>query len=116
MKLSQYDASASALGYIYQVRYALLASLKKMQEVDDPDLYYVSIEKLDDIAFEKEGTPEELLQLKYHSAPANLTDKSPDIWKTLRIWAEAIKNDEDIFKNSSFYLRRIHIISATPRE
>lgn len=104
MKSNQYDASSSALGYIYQIRYALLASLRKMQDVDDPDLYYVSIEKLDDIAFEKEGTPEELLQLKYHGTPANLTDKSPDIWKTLRIWAEAIKNDEDNFKNSSFYL------------
>jgi len=94
MALNKYDASASALGYIYQVRYALFAALKKMQEVDDPDLYYVSIEKLDDVAFDKEGTPKELLQTKYHGKPANLTDKSPDIWKTFRIWAEAFFKNE----------------------
>jgi len=70
MALNQFDASASALGYIYQVRYALLAALKKMQEVEDPDLYYVSIEKLDDVAFDKKGSPEELLQMKYHGKVA----------------------------------------------
>lgn len=103
MILNKFDASASALGYIYQVRYALFAALKKMQEVDDPDLYFVSIEKLDDVAFDKEGTPEELLQTKYHGKPANLTDKSPDIWKTFRIWAEALLNNE-IEDDTSLYL------------
>lgn len=103
MALNQFDASASALGYIYQVRYALLAALKKMQEVEDPDLYYVSIEKLDDVAFDKEGTPEELLQTKYHGESANLTDKSSDIWKSFRIWAEAFLNNE-IEDDTSLYL------------
>ena len=103
MGLNQFDASASALGYIYQVRYALFAALQKIQEVDDPDLYYVSIEKLDDVAFDKKGTPEELLQTKYHGNPANLTDKSPDIWKTFRIWATALFNNE-IEDDTSLYL------------
>ncbi|MCK5889186.1 MAG: hypothetical protein KAG19_04515 [Methylococcales bacterium] len=63
----------------------------------------MSIETLDDVAFDKKGTPEELLQLKYHGEPANLTDKSPDIWKTFRIWAEAFLNNE-IEDDTSLYL------------
>jgi hypothetical protein len=40
------DATASALGYLYQCRYALLLAL---QRDDDSDLR-VAIEKLDDVA------------------------------------------------------------------
>jgi hypothetical protein len=61
-----------------------------MTEVEDPDEFYISIESLDDIAFDKNGAPFELLQTKFHSKPGNLTDKSPDLWKTIRVWVEAI--------------------------
>jgi hypothetical protein len=44
---SPFDASPSALGYLYQCRYALLLALQKD---DDPNLC-LSIEKLDDVAF-----------------------------------------------------------------
>ena len=53
MPTNQFDATRSLLGYIYQIRYGLLVSLKKMREVDDPDDYFVSIETIDDIAFDK---------------------------------------------------------------
>lgn len=46
----------------------------------------LSIEVLDDIAFEGQQT--ELLQAKYHINPGNLTDGSADLWKTLRVWSE----------------------------
>ena len=91
---SQFDASASMLGYLYQVRYGLYISLKKLLDVDDPDQFNVSIEKLDDIGFDKEGTPTELLQTKFHCKQGNLTDRSTDIWKTIRVWVESIKNNE----------------------
>lgn len=74
------------LGYIYQIRYALLLCLKRLPDVSDPDECNISIEKLDDVAFDRDGTPEELLQTKCHITPGNLTDRSPDIWKTIRIW------------------------------
>ena len=45
---SGYDASASAVGYLYQSRLALLWTLQQ----NDPDVL-VSIEKLDDVAFSK---------------------------------------------------------------
>ena len=90
MNIDKFNASAPMLGYIYQARYALLLALKKMREVDDPDESYISIEKLDDIAFAENGSPEELLQTKFHASPGNITDRSPDIWKTIRIWSELV--------------------------
>jgi hypothetical protein len=104
MPTNQFDATPSLLGYIYQIRYGLLVSLKKMREVDDPDDYFVSIETIDDIAFDKDGTPEELLQTKYHSNPGNLSNKSPDIWKTIRVWVESYKRNQLDFINCSLFL------------
>jgi len=48
------------------------------------------------VAFLRDGndgaSPVELLQLKHHlSRQGGLTDRSSDIWKTLRIWADAIR-------------------------
>lgn len=89
-KASEFDATASMLGYLYQARYALYLSLRKIREVQDPDECFVSIEKLDDIAFETGGNPVDILQTKYHGAGGNLTDRSADLWKTIRVWAESI--------------------------
>lgn len=61
MPRSNFDATYSLLGYIYQIRYGLLVSLEKMRDIDDPDDYFVSIESLDDIAFDKHGSPHEML-------------------------------------------------------
>ena len=91
---SQFDASASMLGYIYQIRFALYLSLKKLSDLADPEQFNVSIEKLDDIAFDNDGSPEELLQTKFHGDEGNLTDRSPDLWKTIRVWVESIKSGE----------------------
>lgn len=89
-KSNEFDATASMLGYLYQARYALLLSLQKIREVRDPDECFVSIEKLDDIAFEMERNPVDILQTKFHGAEGNLTDRSTDLWKTIRVWAEGI--------------------------
>jgi hypothetical protein len=89
---SPFDASAPALGYLYQCRYALLLALEKEE---DPNLC-VSVEKLDDVAFhEAPTTPSvarELLQFKHHvGRKGGLGDSSPDVWKTIRIWAEGVR-------------------------
>jgi len=91
---SQFDASASMLGYIYQIRYALYLSLRKLPEIADPERFNVSIEKLDDIAFDDDGSPEELLQTKFHGSQGNITDRSSDIWKTVRVWVESIQSGD----------------------
>lgn len=84
---NDYSAVDAALGYLYQVRSALLWTLKKLKA--NPD-FLVGIETLDDVAFETtKGDPRELLQLKHHrNGVGSLTDASPDLWKTLRIWFE----------------------------
>ncbi len=58
---TDFSAAPSALGYLFQVRYALVLLLR----ADEPETL-ISIEKLDDVAFEQNGEPEQLLQLKHH--------------------------------------------------
>jgi len=83
----EYSAAASALGYLYQIRYALSESLRRLRKAEQ---FVLSIETLDDVVFEVEGEAVEILQTKHHlNRGANLTDGSPDLWKTLRIWCEA---------------------------
>jgi hypothetical protein len=73
------------------VRYALLESLRRLRKGQE---FIVSIETLDDVVFEKNGDAPELLQTKHHlKKAADLTDSSPDLWKTLRIWCEALGTD-----------------------
>jgi hypothetical protein len=80
-----FSAVDAALGYLYQVRSALLWSLQRQRS--EPD-FLVSVETLDDVSFETVGgDATDLLQTKHHLArTASLTDASPDLWKTLRIW------------------------------
>lgn len=97
----QYSAAASALGYLYQVRYALLESLRRLRRTEQ---FVVSIEALDDVVFETEGEAPEILQTKHRlNRAANLTDGSPDLWKTLRIWCEALANNQ-IPEGTLFFL------------
>ncbi|WP_094603568.1 hypothetical protein SPSIL_033700 [Sporomusa silvacetica DSM 10669] len=79
---TEFSATASALGYYYQIRYALFALLSG--EMDGE----ISLETMDDITFERDGSPIELIQTKHRiSRTASLTDASTDLWKTLRIWS-----------------------------
>lgn len=82
---SAFSAADPALGYLYQVRLGLLWALRRLKASQD---FLVSIETLDDVTFETSGgTADVLLQTKHHlKAAANLTDASPDLWKTLRVW------------------------------
>src|SRR5262245_38157063 len=94
---SPFSATGSLLGYLYQVRYALLAALRAHPVTPD---FLISIELLDDVAFEPVtglGDPAVLFQTKHHlKRTAAITDYSPDLWHTIRIWAELIKSDQFI--------------------
>jgi len=84
----EYSAAASTLGYLYQVRCALLESLRRLRKSQS---FLVSIETLDDVVFEPAGAAPELLQTKHHvEHSADLSDSSVDLWKTLRIWCNAV--------------------------
>lgn len=87
---TDFSATDSALGYLYQIRLALLSSLRRLSKDASFTVYF---ETLDDVVFEQAGTPVELLQLKHHcERAANLTDASPDLWKTLRVWMDGRAN------------------------
>ena len=88
---NQFSASDSALGYLYQARLALLWSFKRLRADSD---FVVSLETLDDVTFESNGRPDELLQTKHHLIrSADLTDASTDLWKALRVWFEGTSNN-----------------------
>src|SRR5258708_22181963 len=85
---ADFTAAPSALGYLHQVRYALVVLLR----APNPESI-ISIEKLDDIASEEDGEPVELLQTKHHVTHTGaLTDSSSDLWKTLRIWSVSARS------------------------
>ncbi len=89
---SIFSARAPALGYLYQIRYALLDSLRRLRDCED---FQVGIERLDDVQFEPEGRPIELLQTKHHiRKTASLKDSSQDLWHTIRVWASAISDQQ----------------------
>jgi hypothetical protein len=83
---TSFSAGPQALGYLYQARYSLYTILCNEE-------FELSVESLDDIAFEADGNPRELLQLKHQTnRAASLTDSSPDLWKTLRVWSELVQS------------------------
>lgn len=98
--IDKFSAADPTLGYLYQIRCALLWSLQRLKESPS---FETSIETLDDVTFDEHGSPAELLQTKLHkNKTGNLTDGSPDIWKTFRIWLteleeKAITGDTELY-------------------
>ena len=87
--MTTFSAGPQALGYFYQARVALAVLLEA------PDDAILRVEALDDIEVSSalNASALSLIQLKHHTVPATLTDSSPDLWKSLRVWAEqAIEN------------------------
>ncbi len=86
MRVMEFSATDSVLGYFYQVRLALLSSLQRLAADTS---FAVYLETLDDVVFDTTGSPLELLQLKHRcERSANLTNASPDLWKSFRVWIE----------------------------
>jgi hypothetical protein len=89
-----HSAAQSAAGYLYQARLALAECLRYAYRDSGIE---IAIEKFDDVSFEKDGSALELLQTKHHlKKSGDLTDGSVDLWKTLRVWAEATKADPSL--------------------
>ena len=84
-----FSAGPQALGYLYQVRYSLFSLL-----TDDREEASLIIEGLDDISISGDGLLT-LDQLKHHvKGSANLTNSSPEMWKTLRVWGQSLLNGD----------------------
>lgn len=97
----QYEASASALGYLFQFAKALHICIEQwMSGGMDWD---VAVEAADDIEIQR-GPDRSLIQLKQRAEGVRMTDLSEDLWKTLRIWAEAAKSSRIALTETKLFL------------
>lgn len=86
MEITNFSAQEPSLGYYHQIRFSLYLLLKN-KEKDNP---CIKLENLDDIVID-DINKVDLYQTKLHiNSIANLTDRSADFWKTIRVWSEAI--------------------------
>lgn len=87
MAAPSHGASHSALGYLYQSQWPLLQLLQRSGGQPDMSL---TLELHDDVSWEQDGAPIELLQIKHHvDHQRGLGDKDVDLWKTLAVWMDA---------------------------
>lgn len=83
---TDFSAKEPSLGYYYQIRYSLYLLLHERKK-ENP---CIRLEDLDDIVIDDINT-KDLFQTKLHiNSKANLSDRSSDFWKTIRVWSEAI--------------------------
>ncbi|REE25932.1 hypothetical protein DFQ09_102524 [Winogradskyella pacifica] len=91
--ITDFSAKEPALGYFYQFLYSLLRLIKS-KNIEAS----VRIECLDDVEIIDDSL--DLVQTKLHiKSIANLSDSSPDFWKSIRVWVDNInENRIDIDK------------------
>lgn len=89
----RHDATASLVGYLYQVHVALLELLRRSATAPSMAM---RMEVLDDVSFEVDASPNELLQTKHRlTRVASLTDAGRDLWKSVHGWADAVAGGID---------------------
>ncbi|MBX9579948.1 MAG: hypothetical protein K2X87_06530 [Gemmataceae bacterium] len=98
---AKFSAAVSMQGYLYQCRYALLLTLKRVRSGAN---VRVSVEKFDDVTFEAGGVARELVQTKHHTTPGDLSDLGEDWWKTLRVWSEGVRDKHFLLPGVVFTL------------
>jgi hypothetical protein len=94
-----FSAKEPALGYYYQI----IRGLVLLLDEDGMESSSLSFECLDDISIENEEETD-LYQLKLHVSTAQLTDRSADFWKTIRVWSEGIADGTFIPERTIFTL------------
>ncbi|MGV9570418.1 ABC-three component system protein [Streptomyces nigra] len=105
-KSDPFEASAAALGYLYQLRMALLVCVEHLQTGLD---WTVAIEAGDDIEAVSEASTD-WWQLKHRAPGTRMTDASSDLWKTLRIWATAVTNQQIDMERTNLFLLTTGIV------
>lgn len=96
-----FSAGASAAGYAMQFRYSLYCAIEKLKTSLD---WQISIEAGDDIEISSIEGYRSLLQLKHRAPGTALTDSSTDLWKTIRIWCEALSAGAIELGSTQFHL------------
>lgn len=105
---SAFAAAPSLAGYLYQARVALALCLRYAYVEGNVE---VAVERLDDVSFERDGSPIELLQTKHRlTRKSDLSNASADLWKTLRIWSEQAKEDPSLPSRTRLVLMTTGIV------
>lgn len=87
-----HSAAPSALGYLFQSQWPLVEIVRRAHERPDLEL---TVEMYDDVSWELDGTPVELLQVKHHlNSTRALGDKEPDLWRTIGSWMDTHSPDD----------------------
>lgn len=94
----KYSAGEQGLGYIYQVRLALLHLLRL------PEDTAVFLETDDDLDFIDSDGGKSLASIKHKAVGDRLTDLSTDFWKSVNIWLARYKRDGRSGSNLRFFL------------
>jgi len=96
--MASHQASASMLGYLFQLHCGLFLLLD-----DDNERVSVCLEKYDDVTIVNEIGNHNNYQLKLHTkAKGSLTDSSTDLWRTLNAWIDLYKNNPDKLSDTQF--------------
>lgn len=91
-----HSAASQALGYFHQCMWALVELGRRGSA--DPAVE-LRLEALDDIQFDSDGSPAELLQTKHHLGAAGaITANSIDLWRTLNVWMDVDSSDDVILR------------------
>lgn len=98
---NRFSAAAAQLGYAYQFRVALLAALHQLQTTGLT--WKLSVETVDDLVVETEAG-DRYEQLKHRAEGTTLTDGASDLWKTLRVWSEALREGTLDPQRTTLYL------------
>lgn len=85
--MTDHSAAPAALGYFYQAQWALLELIRGSRIRPD---CRISLELFDDVAWDDEGSPVELLQIKHHLLGSRLLgDLDDDLWRTIGAWLDS---------------------------
>ncbi|MBX9653859.1 hypothetical protein K2Y11_09620 [bacterium] len=95
------DATNPFLGYLYQLRFALLGGLTLRDPYDS-----VAVEFLDDVQFAtSNGTTLQLHQLKHSiNKKSSLGPRSENLWKTIGNWSNKVSNKQIDLNTTNLYL------------
>ena len=95
--MSEFSAAPQFLGYLHQLRYALVVLLEN-------EGAHLRLEALDDIEVRDSADATKLIQLKLRAEGTVLTDADTDLWKTLRVWSTAVSDGSVAVDHTIFSL------------
>lgn len=82
---SKHSAPGQALGYVHQVGWALIELIRHGAAADRE----LRLETIDDVSWhDATGSPLQALQVKHHQGSGSLSDKSVDLWRTIKVWLD----------------------------